>query len=71
MFRVKAAAKSLLREWSEAQVQKGGVTGQAVGARIWNRPMARWLKVNVDAAVFQGGSIGVGCVVHDSQGAFV
>lgn len=30
-----------------------------------------WVKANVDAAVFQDGTIGVGCVVRDTQGQFV
>ncbi|XP_074378629.1 uncharacterized protein LOC141720175 [Apium graveolens] len=33
--------------------------------------MEGWVKVNTDATVFQDGSVGVGCVMRDSQGAFL
>lgn len=41
------------------------------GDNIWSKPMAGWLKVNTHAALFQDGSIGVGFVMCDSNGAFV
>lgn len=39
--------------------------------RKWSRPPPGWVKMNVDAAIFQDGCIGVGSVLRDSQGKFM
>ncbi|KAL8119749.1 hypothetical protein AgCh_017015 [Apium graveolens] len=65
-FGVKAAATHYITEWREAQGK-----GAEMGDYIWRKPMDGWVKVNTDAAVFQNGSIGVGCVMRDSQGLFL
>ncbi|XP_074333675.1 putative ribonuclease H protein At1g65750 isoform X1 [Apium graveolens] len=69
-FGVKAAANNLLRDWREAQitVEKDQ---KAAGARQWENPDAGWIKVNVDAAIFQDNSIGCGAVIRDHQGVFL
>ncbi|XP_074374105.1 uncharacterized protein LOC141714486 [Apium graveolens] len=38
--------------------------------RKWEKPNEGWIKVNVDAAVFQD-SIGCGAVIRDAQGVFM
>ncbi|KAL8145163.1 hypothetical protein AgCh_003389 [Apium graveolens] len=69
-FGVKAAASNLLRDWREAQITV--IKDQKVaGARQWERPDAGWIKVNVDAAIFQDNSIGCGEVIRDHQGVFL
>ena len=40
------------------------------GEHIWKKPMEGWVKVNTDAALFQDGSVRVGCVMRDSQGVY-
>lgn len=42
-----------------------------IGDRVWSSPLSGWLKINVDAAVFMNGGIGVAAVIRDDQGAFV
>lgn len=43
---------------------------QVAAARHREKPNAGWLKINVDASVFQDGNIGCGAVVRDAQGQF-
>lgn len=55
-----------LIDWKEAQLTGTGKEVHKVSADIvW------WVKVNTDAAVFTYGSIGLGCVMRNSQGDFV
>lgn len=65
-----AATSNLLRDRREAQTKV--VNGQQVfGARQWEKPKAGWLKVNMDATVFQDKSIGCGAVIRNDQGLFL
>lgn len=72
VFGVRSAASHLYREWTEAQAKEANrrIRGE-VGDRSWSPPPAGWLKVNIDAAVFLNGLIGVGAVIRDDQGCFV
>lgn len=38
---------------------------------MWRKPTDGWLKINMDAAVFTDGSIGIGAFIRDSQGCFI
>lgn len=63
---------NLLQDWREAQEAGRKAKSQsAADVRIWTKPPMGWVKVNVDAAVFQDGSIGVGSVVRDMYGQFL
>lgn len=53
------------------EMQEGRGSRSDTGDYVWRKPMEGWIKVNTDAAVFQDGSIGVGCVIRDSYGKFV
>lgn len=69
-FGVIAAAFNLLRDWRVAQVMV--INGRkVVGARQWEKPGAGWVKVNVDATIFQDSSIGCGAVIRDQHGVFL
>lgn len=71
-FGVKAATQNLIQEWRQAQESNQNSRVQIEqGDRVWAKPDADWLKVNIDAAIFQDGSIGVGSVIRDSNGIFV
>lgn len=66
-FGVRMATTNVLANWKEAQslrAKKG--TCNELGDRIWRKAMDRWVKVNTDVAVFNDGSIGVGCVIENS-----
>ena len=42
------------------------------GSVLWQKPPEKWLKCNVDAAIFKSKNhIGLGCVVRDDAGCFV
>lgn len=71
VFGVQAAANNLLHDWQEAQaVRRANVAQVSVGGRKWKKPPLGWWTVNVDVAVFTNRSIGVACVIRDSQGLF-
>ncbi|XP_074378029.1 uncharacterized protein LOC141719551 [Apium graveolens] len=71
-FGVKASAVNLLHDEHEAQVIEGGGNQNVVtGERVWFKPPLGWVKVNVDATIFQNGFIGVGCVLRDTHGQFL
>lgn len=70
VFGVRQKASHHLREWKEAQLKIVDSRGE-LGTRIWRPPMEGWLKINVDAAVFLDGSIGVAAVVRDDRANFV
>lgn len=62
-FGVKALALNLLQDWREVQENDMRTNMQCeVGVRVWSAPPRGWLKANVDAAIFQDGMIGVGCI---------
>lgn len=72
VFGVRNNASHLLIEWKEAQIKENDRrTRDEVGARVWKPPDAGWLKVNIDAAVFLNGNIGVGAVIRDENSCFV
>ncbi|XP_017240177.2 uncharacterized protein LOC108212974 [Daucus carota subsp. sativus] len=72
IFGVWNTAKGLIREWTEVQAREGSMSVTGVnGDRVWSKPSMGWFKVNVDAAVFMLGGIGVAAVVRDDQGGFV
>ncbi|KAL8128281.1 hypothetical protein AgCh_015020 [Apium graveolens] len=59
-FGVRASAMNLLQDWREAHENgRKASTRVATGVRIWSRPPEGWVKINVDAAIFQDGSIGI------------
>ncbi|KAL8095164.1 hypothetical protein AgCh_036571 [Apium graveolens] len=63
---------NLLADWKEAQ-QASCQTGHK-GDKcdlVWKKPKEGRVKLNTDAAVFNDGSIGVGCVLRDAQGRFL
>ncbi|KAL8115005.1 hypothetical protein AgCh_021723 [Apium graveolens] len=72
VFGVKNTASCLLQEWTEAQAREESrrIRGET-GDRVWSLPLNGWLKINVDAAVFMNGSIGVAAVIRDDRGGFV
>lgn len=69
-FGVRMAATNTLADWKEAQSLRTK-KGTDVGDHVWRKPMEGWIKVNTDAAVFNDGSIGVGGVMRNSQGAWM
>lgn len=72
VFGVRSTASHLLREWTEAQIKDGNRRiRDEVGDRIWTPPAEGWVKINIDAAVFLNGTIGVGAVIRDDHGRFV
>ncbi|XP_074374874.1 uncharacterized protein LOC141716414 [Apium graveolens] len=61
-----------VHEWREAQNHDVGRGSQHVeGGHVWTKPMDGWVKVNTDAALFEDGTVGVGCIIRDSQGIFL
>ncbi|XP_074377753.1 uncharacterized protein LOC141719275 [Apium graveolens] len=63
---------NLLQDWREAQKNgRKASTKIASGVRIWNSPPEGWVKINVDTAIFQDGSIGIGSIIRDSSGQFL
>ena len=72
VFGVRHSAINFLAEWKEAQVRDEDrrLRGE-LGRRVWCPPKEGWVKINIDAAVFLDGSIGVGAVIRDSQTKFV
>ncbi|XP_074354386.1 uncharacterized protein LOC141693256 [Apium graveolens] len=46
--------------------------GNTESRRNWTSPPQGWVKINVDAAIFEEvGSVGVGSVIRDANGTFV
>ena len=71
IFGVRAAPNNLLHNWQEAQVCGLNSNSQGtVSARRWQKPPDGWVIVNVDAAIFQNGSIGLGCVIRTHRDNF-
>ncbi|XP_074344569.1 uncharacterized protein LOC141683717 [Apium graveolens] len=71
-FGVKATALNLLDDWRKAQgaANEGGCQVGTAATR-WSKPPAELKKINVDAALFSDGSIGLGSVIRDSIGQFL
>lgn len=65
-YGVKTMAANCLADWKNAQVKHLGNEDP-----LWRKPMAGWSKLNIDAAVFPDGTIGVGCVLRDEHGLFL
>ena len=70
-FGVKAAALNLLTECKKAQQQM--TSGAApIAVRKWVRPQTQWVKVNVDAALFEDiECIGLGGIVRGADDQFI
>lgn len=69
-FGVKQLTFNMLKDWKKAN-ESENIAGmqQYSSSRVWTKPPAGWIKVNVDAAC--GERIGLGCVVRDDQGEFL
>lgn len=67
VFGVLAAARNLLHDWREAQLEaKSSVRHELVhNLRTWKKPTDGWLKINCDASGIVNGRVGLGCVVRD------
>lgn len=56
VFGIKAAAVNMLTEWRKAHDQKlssGNNTGTPLEIRKWEKPQDSWVKINIDAALFE------------------
>lgn len=72
VFGVKAAALNLLTDWKEARLDDMKKSKQVQACiKRWSKPPVGWIKINLDAAIFPEGFIGVGIVIRDSHGDFV
>ncbi|XP_074352565.1 uncharacterized protein LOC141691704 [Apium graveolens] len=62
-------------EWKQAkqqQAQVGMNGGVSMVIRRWERPVTGWVKVNIDAVLFEDvHSTGMGIVVRDAEGKFL
>lgn len=59
-----------LIDWKKAQLTRVGVYKVSTDI-VWRKPREGWVKMNTDAAVFTDESIGLCCVMRNSQGDFV
>ena len=70
-----AAAANLLVEWRKAQAEKVSDLshGRApIAICKWVKPQQHWVKINIDAALFEDiGCIGMGSVVRGADGQFL
>lgn len=73
MFGTKHAALNLLADWKLARMEKTRSKPVVSGSlRRWQVPQRRWIKVNMDAAIFSTiSAIGIGGVVRDDTGLFL
>lgn len=74
-FGIKATALNLLAEWKRAQDQQV-ITSTARGVPVvvtrWEKPQAPWVKINIDAALFEDLQCsGLGAVVRGADGQFI
>lgn len=70
VFGIKNDVLNLLAEWKTAQAQntRSNIATNS-RSRSWQRPQEGWVKVNLDAAVFESiSAIGVGGVIRDESG---
>ena len=74
-FGIKAAALNLLGEWKKAheqQVISGTSAGPSIVIKKWEKPQNPWVKVNIDAALFEDiDCIGLGSIVRGADGNFL
>ncbi|KAL8114292.1 hypothetical protein AgCh_021227 [Apium graveolens] len=65
----------MLTEWRKAhdqQLNSGNNTGTPLTIRKWEKPQVSWVKINIDAALFEDiDCIGLGSVVRGSNGQFL
>lgn len=73
VYGVQATARNMAEEWKKSRLEKQADKAVTWGSpRRWLPPPQGWIKVNIDAAVFEElGKVGVGCVVRDADGNFV
>ncbi|XP_074370401.1 uncharacterized protein LOC141711686 [Apium graveolens] len=68
VFGVHEGALNLLHDWKQSQLEKH--TNMPVissSPRRWLTPPQGWVKVNIDAAIFDTtGSMGTGCVINEA-----
>ncbi|XP_074378458.1 uncharacterized protein LOC141719995 [Apium graveolens] len=72
-FGVHAAAINLLNDWKRAQVEKKNYR-QVINSspRHWSPPQQGWVKINVDAALFEAsGSTGISSIIRNEAGQFI
>lgn len=73
-FGIKAAAANLLVEWRKAHTEKmceSNHIRRPIAVSNWEKPQQDWVKVNIDAALFEDiGYIGMGSVVRGADGQF-
>ncbi|XP_074299763.1 uncharacterized protein LOC141630924 [Silene latifolia] len=63
----------MVEEYAGLRVQ-GRAVGDGGGVRTvagWCRPEQGWVKVNTDAAIFEGGEAGLGVLVRDAEGGIL
>lgn len=74
-FGIKANALNMLADWKKAhenQSTPAGSRGGQIACRKWEKPPVDWVKINVDAALFEDiGSIGLGSIVRGAEGRFI
>ena len=67
---------STLEQWREAQRLRTQTSPQLTqhysNSVQWEKPWQEWVKLNVDAAIFnETSSIGIGCVLWNSSGELI
>lgn len=73
VFGVQSTAANMSAEWIKCQQEKQvRKSVNLMSARRWVSPPQGWVKINVDAAIFEAtGSVGLGSVIRDEHGNFV
>lgn len=73
VFGVKSTVFNLLTDWRKAQEKDDKIRSNSeCSSRHWLKPPQGWLKINLDAAVFQDiNCIGIGCLIRDAFGSFL
>lgn len=72
VFGTKASALNLLAAWKKAQAVETKANRGLQGRQQWEKPAEGWIKVNVDAALFEeNGGTGVASVARDAAENFL
>lgn len=62
---------NMLADWRRAQEVVARSSRYNSTIRLWIKPPAGWIKINVDTACNQrAGTVGLGCVIRDEYGSF-